>query len=153
MPPRQVHRTPDRPPNTSWSIWSRMATAPGSRCWPASTSTPPPYLWPDPPSPSPSPSAEPDAPRPTTMSILNVLESGLPVLLLHFLVTLALLALGAFIYVRITPYRELTLIREGNMAAGTLFAGTLVALAIPLAATLATSPVALDILVWGLVAL
>jgi putative membrane protein len=87
------------------------------------------------------------------MSILNVLESGLPVLLLHFLVTLALLALGAFIYVRITPYRELTLIREGNMAAGTLFAGTLVSLAIPLAATLATSPVALDILVWGLVAL
>ena len=39
------------------------------------------------------------------------------------------------------------------MAAGIVLAGTVVALAIPLAATLATSLVTLDILVWGLVAL
>jgi len=44
-------------------------------------------------------------------------------------------------------------VREGNVAAGIALAGTLVALATPIAATLATSLVTLDILVWGLVAL
>ena len=43
--------------------------------------------------------------------------------------------------------------RAGNTAAGVVLGGTLVSLAIPLAATLATSRLTLDILVWGLVAL
>jgi putative membrane protein len=53
----------------------------------------------------------------------------------------------------ITPFHEAKLIREGNAAAGIVLAGTLIALAIPLAATLATSRFALDILIWGIVAL
>ncbi|HZU88558.1 MAG TPA: DUF350 domain-containing protein, partial [Stellaceae bacterium] len=53
----------------------------------------------------------------------------------------------------VTPFREIRLIRAGNTAAGVVLAGTLVALAIPLATTLATSLVILDILLWGLVAL
>ena len=53
----------------------------------------------------------------------------------------------------ITPFREWRLVRDGNAAAGVVLAGTVVALAIPLAATLATSPVTLDIALWGLVAL
>jgi putative membrane protein len=44
-------------------------------------------------------------------------------------------------------------VRDGNAAAGVVVAGTLVALAIPLAATLASNVVALDIVLWGLVAL
>ena len=86
-------------------------------------------------------------------TILPALTTGLPVLLAQFAVTLGLLAVGAAIYGAITPFHELGLIRRGNVAAGVVFAGTLVALAVPLAATLATSLVTLDVVVWGAVAL
>ncbi len=86
-------------------------------------------------------------------TILETLSTGLPVLLLQLAATLGLLGLGAAIYTAVTPFHEFRLVREGNAAAGISLAGTLVALAIPLAATLATSPVPLDILLWGLVAL
>jgi putative membrane protein len=42
---------------------------------------------------------------------------------------------------------------HGNAAAGTMLAGAILALAIPLAAMLATSGTLLDVLVWGVVAL
>lgn len=85
--------------------------------------------------------------------ILDSLGTGLPVLVLHFVVTLLLLCLGVACYTRITPYRERSLVAEGNVAAGIVLAGSIVGLAVPLAATLATSLVLLDIIVWGLVAL
>ena len=86
-------------------------------------------------------------------TIFSTLSTGLPVLLLQFALALGLLALAAAVYVAITPFHEIALARAGNPAAGLVFAGTLIALAIPLAATLATSLVTLDILIWGLVAL
>jgi putative membrane protein len=87
-------------------------------------------------------------------SILSVLQSGLPVLLSQFLVTLVLLGLGIFAYTWLTPFHEWRLVREeGNIAAGVLVLGTLIALSLPLAATLASSLVVLDIVVWGVVAL
>lgn len=88
----------------------------------------------------------------TLTAVLPRLGSGLSVLLLHLLTTLALLALGALCYMGMTPFRERRLIATGNTAAGLVLAGTLIALAIPLAAMLATSHVWLDIVVWGLVA-
>ena len=84
-------------------------------------------------------------------AIMASLGSGLPLLLLHFSTTLALLGVGAAVYNRITPFRERDLIAAGNSAAGLVFGGTLVSLAIPLAATLATSHIWLDIVLWGLV--
>ena len=86
-------------------------------------------------------------------AILETLRAGLPVLLSQLAVTLGLLGLGTAAYMAITPFYETRLIRAGNTAAGIVLAGSLLALAIPLAATLATSRVTLDILVWGLVAL
>jgi putative membrane protein len=85
--------------------------------------------------------------------ILDTLRAGLPVLVTQFALTLALLGLGVGAYMVITPFHEARLIRAGNSAAGIVLAGALVSLAIPLAATLATSRVTLDILIWGLVAL
>jgi putative membrane protein len=90
--------------------------------------------------------------EPTVTTILPRLGSGLAVLLLHLLTTVALLALGALCYMGVTPFRERILIGTGNTAAGLVLAGTLIALAIPLAAMLATSHIWLDIVVWGLVA-
>jgi putative membrane protein len=85
--------------------------------------------------------------------IFATLQQGLPVLAEQFALTLALLGVGIACYTVVTPFREWRLVRQGNVAAGVVVAGTLVALAIPLAATLAASVVTLDILLWGLVAL
>jgi len=85
-------------------------------------------------------------------TILGALGSGLPMLLLQFLLVLALLVAGIFIYMAVTPFRERELLRNGNPAAATVLGGALVAIAIPLAALLATTGALLDILVWGAVA-
>ena len=85
-------------------------------------------------------------------SILETLGSGLPILVLQLAATLGLLAIGIACYMAVTPFHEARLVREGNAAAGIVLMGALVALAIPLAATLATSAVTLDILIWGAVA-
>ncbi len=86
-------------------------------------------------------------------NILPTLQSGLPVLLAQFAAALVLLGLGYLCYMRLTPFHEITLIRQGNVAAGVVAMGTLVALSLPIAATLASSHVVLDIVIWGLVAL
>jgi putative membrane protein len=85
--------------------------------------------------------------------ILETLQTGLPVLAVQFAAALALLALGVACYMALTPFHEARLVRAGNPAGGIVLMGAVVALAIPLAATLATSLVTLDILVWGVVAL
>lgn len=86
-------------------------------------------------------------------NILPTLQSGLPVLLSQFVATLVLLAVGIVCYMWLTPFNERRLVKEGNVAAGIMVLGTLIALSLPLAATLASSLVLLDILVWGLIAL
>jgi putative membrane protein len=88
----------------------------------------------------------------TGPAILGALGSGLPMLLIQFVLVLALLIIGILIYTAITPFRERELLRNGNSAAATVLGGALVALAIPLAALLATTGALLDILVWGVVA-
>ncbi len=86
-------------------------------------------------------------------SILATLQQGLPVLAGQFVATLILLGIGMTCYIVVTPFNEWRLVQEGNVAAGVVMAGTLVALALPLATTLATSVLVLDIVLWGLVAL
>jgi putative membrane protein len=86
-------------------------------------------------------------------SILSALGHGLPMLLLQFVLVLVLLIVGIAIYMVVTPFRERELLRQGNAAAATVLGGALVALAIPLAALLATTGALVDILVWGVVAL
>lgn len=85
-------------------------------------------------------------------SILDTLQLGLPILVLQMAITLALLGAGIAIYMAVTPFHEMRLVRAGNAAAGIVLMGAIVALAIPLAATLASSLVTLDILLWGIVA-
>jgi len=67
--------------------------------------------------------------------------------------TTVLFVIGVAIYVRLTPYRELTLIRQGNVAAAITLSGQMLALAIPLGAMLAHSVNLPDIVLWGVVAL
>ena len=78
---------------------------------------------------------------------------GFPVLILHSSVTLAMLALGVFFYVKITPYDEIDLVRAGNSAAAVSLAGAIIGLAIPLAFSMASSVTIWEILIWGPVTL
>ncbi|HYG88485.1 MAG TPA: DUF350 domain-containing protein [Azospirillum sp.] len=88
-----------------------------------------------------------------TALILTGLETGLPVLLLHFVATVLLFLVGVGAYVLVTPLHERELLASGNRAAGIVLGGSVVALAVPLAATLATSLSLLDIVIWGAIAL
>ena len=79
--------------------------------------------------------------------------AGLPAFLLYFSLAMALLGLFIAVYVAVTPYKELTLIREGNAAAAISLGGAVVGFVLPLARAVAQSVSALDLVVWGLVAL
>jgi len=79
--------------------------------------------------------------------------SGLPAFAAYFGLALVLLAVFVLIYLRITPYREIHLIREGNVAAAASLGGALIGFAIPLASSIEHSIALLDMLLWALVAL
>ena len=79
--------------------------------------------------------------------------SGIPFLLTHFGVTIAMLVVGAFIYIKITSHDEMALIRDGNNAAAVSLSGAILGLAIPLAFCMANSVNVYDIVIWGLVTL
>jgi len=84
-------------------------------------------------------------------AVLQSLWSGLPVLFLHTITTFLLLAAGVWLYEKVTPYRELELIRQGNLAASVTFAGAILGMAIPLAFAMNASVSLLDLAVWGIV--
>ena len=86
-------------------------------------------------------------------SVLQSLMAGLPVMVLHFAVTIVMLVIGIRVYTLITPYNEFALIRQGNVAAAVSLAGASLGLAIPLAFCMAASVNTLDIVLWGAAAL
>ena len=79
--------------------------------------------------------------------------AGFDDFLVYLAVSLVLTALFIAIYVRVTPYREIALIREGNMAASFSLSGSLLGFVIPLAAAVKYSVSLVDMAIWGLVAL
>jgi len=87
------------------------------------------------------------------MEFVQYSIQGLPAFLVYLASSLALLALFVAIYIWITPYRELALIREGNVAAAASLSGTILGFAIPLAHAVALSENLADMALWGLIAL
>jgi putative membrane protein len=73
--------------------------------------------------------------------------------LLYLAVAVALLVAFIAIYVRITPYREIALIREGNMAASYSLSGAVLGFVVPLAAAVEHSVNLADMAIWGLIAM
>ena len=63
-----------------------------------------------------------------------------------------LLLVASTIYILLTPWKDLALVRGGNGAAGLALAGAITGLAIPIASCLASSLSLLDLLLWGSVA-
>ena len=73
--------------------------------------------------------------------------------LVYLAVAVALLAVFIAIYIRVTPYREITLIREGNMAASFSLSGALLGFIIPLASAIQHSVNLIDMALWGAIAM
>jgi putative membrane protein len=87
------------------------------------------------------------------MNILQQLTTGFPAFISHLAVALVALAVFIVIYSMITPYAELALIRDGNIAAAISMSGAMIGFTIPLAKATAQSGSLLDMLVWAGIAL
>ena len=77
--------------------------------------------------------------------------AGLPILVVHLLLTIGLLLGGIALYMAFNPYRELELIREGNVAGAVVLSGQTLGLVIPLSMMLATAVNIPDIVLWGVI--
>ncbi len=86
-------------------------------------------------------------------SVIQSFLAGFPVLMLHTSVTVAMLVAAIFVYIRITPYDDIKLIRDGNTAAAVSLSGAIVGLALPLAFSMASSISVWEVLIWGPVTL
>jgi putative membrane protein len=73
--------------------------------------------------------------------------------LVYLLVSLVYLGVFIVIYLRVTPYREVQLIREGNMAASFSLSGSVLGFVVPLCAAIQHSVSLADMALWGLVAM
>ena len=86
-------------------------------------------------------------------AVIQSFLAGFPVLMLHSSVTLAILVVGVFVYVKITPYDEIALIKAGKTAAAVSLSGAIIGFAVPLAFAMASSITVYEILIWGPVTL
>ncbi len=89
------------------------------------------------------------------MESVTVLDSlaGLGSFLGYFAAAVLMLALFSLVYVRVTPYSEFRLIREGKVAPAVSFTGALLGFVAPLASAISHSVALLDMVLWGVVAL
>jgi putative membrane protein len=85
----------------------------------------------------------------------EVFESfaGFDDFLVYLGVSLGYLALFVALYIRVTPYREMQLIREGNMAASFSLSGAILGFIVPLASAITHSVSLIDMAIWGLIAM
>ena len=84
---------------------------------------------------------------------LDSLAAGFPWLIFYLLAMTAIYLVGLFVYVRLTPYRELELVQEGNMAAAVTFSSLVVSLSLPLAACMVNRYAIAESVVWGVLSL
>jgi len=87
------------------------------------------------------------------MDFLRLTLAGFDDFIVYFAASIALVALFLAVYVRVTPYRELALIRAGNTAAAASLSGALLGFVAPLASAVAHSVNLADMAIWGAIAL
>ncbi|HEY0523286.1 MAG TPA: DUF350 domain-containing protein [Stellaceae bacterium] len=78
---------------------------------------------------------------------------NLPAFAIYMTASLGMLAIFLAVYTAVTPYREWTLLREGNLAASISLGGATIGFSLPLANIISHTNVLLDVIVWGVVAL
>ena len=72
--------------------------------------------------------------------------------LIYFSLALLLLFVFTFVYIKVTPYKELELIREGNKAAAISLSGAMIGFAMPLASTVVNAVNLIDLVLFALLA-
>ena len=87
------------------------------------------------------------------MEFVKFSLAGFGSFLLYFVLAVAFVVAYLAVYVRITPYREFALIREGSTAAAASLSGSLLGFVLPLASAVIHSVNPLDMAVWAMVAL
>ena len=86
-------------------------------------------------------------------SVLQSFQEGFPTFLIWTGAAAGMLILAVSVYILLTPWKELALVKGGNGTAGLALSGAIVGLAIPLASCLASSLTLLDLMLWGMVSL
>lgn len=79
--------------------------------------------------------------------------SGLDDFFAYLSASLVMVAIYCAIYLRVTPYAEITMIKEGRTAPAVSFAGSLLGFVLPLASAVSHSVGFIDMIVWAVVAL
>jgi putative membrane protein len=87
------------------------------------------------------------------MEFIKLSLAGFDEFIGYFGLSLAFVAAFLAIYVRITPYREIALIRAGNTAAAVSLSGSLIGFVLPLASAVVNSVNAWDMALWAAIAL
>jgi len=87
------------------------------------------------------------------MEFLKLSLQGLDEFLAYFGLCIVFVSLFLAIYVRVTPYREIRLIREGNSAAAASLSGALIGFVLPLASAVEHSVNPYDLAIWATIAL
>ncbi|WP_084420615.1 DUF350 domain-containing protein [Henriciella litoralis] len=86
-------------------------------------------------------------------SVFQSFQEGFPTFLMYTGTAGLMLILAVVVYILLTPWKELALVKGGNGTAGLALSGAIVGLAIPLASCLASSVSLLDLVLWGVVSL
>lgn len=79
--------------------------------------------------------------------------AGLVPFLGYFAASVVLLLVFCFVYLHVTPFPELRLVRQGKTAPAVSFGGAVLGFVLPVASAVAHSVSFLDMLLWGTVAL
>ena len=87
------------------------------------------------------------------MFSLRESAAGIDDFLMYLVLGAVFLALFMAIYVRVTPYREVKLIREGNLAAALSLSGAMLGFVIPLSSAIEHSVALADMALWSAIAL
>ena len=85
--------------------------------------------------------------------VLDSLAHGFPWLIFYLLTVTAIYIIGLLIYVKLTPMRELELVKNGNVSAAISFSSVIIGLALPLAACMINKFSLIDAAAWGTLSL
>ncbi len=83
----------------------------------------------------------------------QLLTHGLMAFFSHIAASFVFLAVFIVVYIRITPYQEIALIRQGNCAAAASLVGAVLGYCTALSSAIANSVSLIDMCFWGVVAL
>jgi putative membrane protein len=86
------------------------------------------------------------------MNFIATTFQTLPAFLIYLAVASGLLTAFAALYLFVTPYSELALIKRGNAAAAINFSAALLGFTLPLASLVAHAVNVVDLLLWAVVA-